>query len=124
MGDKISFLEDFAATFRRDMPDIIRQNFRIYQQVKQLFDPPNSIPRRDRYIEDLTSAFQRQSYTRFRKAFKLAASDMDAQYLEIRQARQELFKYDREGTDRDCDIDIQELGLDERINWEDFVTSA
>jgi hypothetical protein len=124
MGDKISFLEDFAATFRRDMPDVIRQNFRIYQQVKQLFDPPNSILRRDRYMEDLNSAFQRQSYPGFRKAFKLAASDMDAQYLEIRQARQELFKYDREGTDRGCDIDIEELGLDERINWEEFVTGA
>jgi hypothetical protein len=124
MGDKISLLESFAITFRRDMPDVVSRNFRIYQQVKQFFSPQNAILLRDRYMEDLKSAFRRQSYTQFRKAFKLAASDMDAQYLEIRQARQELFKYDREGTDRGCDIDIQELGLDERINWEEFVTGA
>jgi hypothetical protein len=47
----------------------------------------------------------------------LAADVMDKQYMEIREARKNLFELDKSEADCGCEIDIERWRFDERIVW-------
>lgn len=88
---------------------ILRQQTHFYSYYKHL---PREI-----LLSQLQSAVEQQQYWLFAKWFKEAVDDMDAQYLEIREARRTLARWDP--FDRGCDIDPVDDNVlcDERVDW-------
>ncbi|KAH6680864.1 hypothetical protein B0J14DRAFT_274594 [Halenospora varia] len=66
-----------------------------------------------RQLKDIT---EHQCYNEFVDLFIEAFEDMDTQWLEIREARKDLFKLDILNQP-ECSIDLGLWRCDERVNW-------
>jgi hypothetical protein len=109
----VEILEDLAIAFKRhDTPSVrteTRQNQCKLDQLHQILE-------RETILRNLSSALEQDDFQHFAKWFKIVASDMDAQYLKIRELRKELFKWDVLNQ-RDSDIDLELTRCDEPIDW-------
>ncbi|KAF7879483.1 hypothetical protein EAF04_000679 [Stromatinia cepivora] len=70
-------------------------------------------------LRKCTNAYKDHNEEGFTKYFKSAVDDMDAQYIEIRNARKQLFKWDLKRPGDVAEIDVQPLKCDERIVWDE-----
>ncbi|KAJ8065314.1 hypothetical protein OCU04_006005 [Sclerotinia nivalis] len=108
-------LHNYAESFCRELTtvtkiEICRLNG-SYQKRFQLL--PREIA-----LEKCTNAYKAHDEEGFIKYFKSAVDDMDAQYIEIRNARKQLFKWDLKRPGDVAEIDVQPLKYDERIVWD------
>ncbi|KAH8767733.1 hypothetical protein F5882DRAFT_302853, partial [Hyaloscypha sp. PMI_1271] len=113
----IMYLEDYAATFVRDVPSYTKFYIR---KEKEEFDFAYSTLEREMTMAMLYNiqALRSMVYAtrEWRKWFKDVVDDMDKQYLEIRKARKALLDFDADD-DCGCDIDLELWRCDEMINW-------
>jgi hypothetical protein len=113
----IMYLEDYAATFVRDVPSYTKFHIR---KEKEEFDFAYSTLEREMTMAMLYNiqALRSMVYAtrEWRKWFKGAVDDMDKQYLAIRKARKALLDFDADD-DYGCDIDLELWRCDEMINW-------
>lgn len=111
------FLEDYAATFVRDVPSHTKFHIR---KEKDEFDFAYSILEREITMKMLRNVHGLQNMVyatrEWRKWFKSAVDDMDRQYLAIRKARKALLDFDGDD-DFGCDIDLELWRCDEMIDW-------
>lgn len=71
---------------------------------------------REQGLKKLHKMFESQDFTSFVEVFNFVCDDLDAQYLEIRRARKELFAWDIE-IDKGCEIDLGLNRCDEMVDW-------
>jgi hypothetical protein len=113
----IMYLEDYAATFVRDVPSYTKFHIR---KEKEEFDFAYSTLEREMTMAMLYNiqALRSMVYAtrEWRKWFKSAVDDMDKQYLAIRKARKALLDFDADDN-YGCDIDLELWRCDEMINW-------
>ncbi|KAI9646035.1 hypothetical protein NHQ30_005473 [Ciborinia camelliae] len=101
----IVLLEEYAASFKRDLP---YENRLAIRPQKRAFDQRYEQLPREQFLREIDRAYEELNYVNFVTAFKNAVADMDKQYGEIQQARRELFKWDVMGeTGSDIVVDTE-----------------
>jgi hypothetical protein len=106
---------EYAETFRRDIPLEIKANIRLYQQVYESFYTELGVRS---LLQKVETAFEARSWGKFTEYFKSAVDYLDDEYLEIRKARKDLFKWDiLELNQVGCDIDLELSRSDEKVKW-------
>jgi len=107
-------LEEFSKTFTRELTFEVACRIRGRQRV---FDETyNSMPR-EIALKKVELALELDDFIGWRRWFRIAAEDMDGQFLEIRAARRRFFDCDPDG-DHGCDIDLEKARTDEPIDWD------
>jgi hypothetical protein len=111
--EALELLQNYANSFTRDAPPDIKALF--VSQKSRLDSYYDRMPR-ELILTRLSSLQQSGDYREFIPLFKAAVNDMDTQWLQIREARKALFRFDVLNQ-RGCDIDPELHRCDERINW-------
>lgn len=108
-------LHDYAEPFSRELTMASKIKIcRLNGSYQKRFDMlPIEIA-----LRKCTDAYKAHDGEGFIKYFKIAVDDMDAQYIEIRNARKQLFKWDLKRPGDVAEIDVQPLRCDERIVWD------
>jgi hypothetical protein len=107
-------LKEYIESFKRDMPLEIKANIRLHQHIYNKFYSSLAI---NSFLQNLESAFETQDYDRFAEHYISAVDHLDAEYLEIRQARKELFEGGHpELNFRGCDVDLELSCFDTKVN--------
>ncbi|KAJ8065311.1 hypothetical protein OCU04_006002 [Sclerotinia nivalis] len=89
-------LEDYASSFSRDTSNM---NSKL-RAGRRLHDPTHlyqALPR-EQLMRRIQDAYVSWDYSAFLQYFKEAVRDMDAQYIEILEAKKNLFRWDTEST--------------------------
>ncbi|PMD18626.1 hypothetical protein NA56DRAFT_726726, partial [Hyaloscypha hepaticicola] len=107
------FLDEYAKSFQRHSPPAFRAN--LLRQSRYWEKLRKEMPREQGWRK-LHEMFESQDATSFVEVFKFVCDDLDAQYLEIRKARRELFAWDIED-DKGCEIDLKLNRCDEMVDW-------
>jgi hypothetical protein len=108
-------LKEYIESFKRDMPLEIKTKIRLHQHIYNKFYSSLAI---NSFLQNLESAFETQDYDRFAEHYISAVDHLDAEYLEIRQARKELFEGGLpELNFRGCDVDLELSCFDTKVNW-------
>ncbi|ESZ93172.1 hypothetical protein SBOR_6451 [Sclerotinia borealis F-4128] len=92
----------------------------LERQLKESYQKEFENLQREVALRKCTEAYTNGNHESFLKYFKLAVDDMDAQYLEIRQARKGLFQWDLQRPGETTEIDVMPYRCDERIEWDKF----
>lgn len=114
------FLEEYAASFVRDIPMstrlTIRQNQRHFNFLYESMEREVLVKKLSEVVLDMEQHMVNE--LPWKTWFMTAVDDMDKQYLEIRKARKELFDFDRADDEAyGCDIDLELWKCDEMIDW-------
>jgi hypothetical protein len=107
------FLDEYAKSFQRHSPPEFRA--KIIRQSQVWAKDREELPR-EQGLTRLHQMFESQDFTSFVEVFRFVCDDLDAQYLEIRKARRELFAWDIED-DKGCEIDLELNRCDEMVDW-------
>jgi hypothetical protein len=108
-------LKEYIESFKRDMLLEIKTNIRLHQHIYNKFYSSLAI---NSFLQNLESAFETQDYDRFAGHYISAVDRLDAEYLEIRQARRELFEGGPpELNFRGCDVDLELSCFDKKVDW-------
>jgi len=110
-------LKRYARAFQREMPFSTELMIAKHNQYNNCFDMLYMTMPREKLMAELELSVKTEDFERFAANFKLTTDDMDAQFLEIRQARRNLFKADTTGIQ--CKIDPMSCvyQADEMVNW-------
>ncbi|APA10284.1 predicted protein [Sclerotinia sclerotiorum 1980 UF-70] len=95
-------LEDYASSFFRDTSN---KNFKLHAG-RRLYDPIHlyhALPR-ERLMRRIQDAYSSWNYSSFLQYYKEAVHDMDTQYMEILEAKKNLFRWDTGRTLRGIEI--------------------
>jgi hypothetical protein len=108
-------LKEYIESFKRDMPLEIKSNIRLHQNIYNSFYSSLAI---NSFWQNAESAPETQDYDRFAEHYTSAVDHLDAEYLEIRQARRELFEGGLpELNFRGCDVDLELSCFDKKVDW-------
>lgn len=108
----LTYLEDYAAAFNRDLTRTIRAQI---NKGRRLFENHYSSLPRDSLINQISKEVEVGKNRHFLRMFSSAVDMCDMQYLEILRARKKLFEYD--GLDPECVIDLKSNRSEEMIDW-------
>lgn len=107
-------LQQYAKTFKREFPFALELDI-LTNKIR--FERGYLDTKRNWLMDQLPFAIDDKDWFKFTKVFQEAVDDMDSQYLEIRAARRNLFKFDYSG-ETGCNFIVPELwGCDEMVNW-------
>ncbi|ESZ94286.1 hypothetical protein SBOR_5354 [Sclerotinia borealis F-4128] len=121
-AEALVVLEEYAESFVRDIPHETRKQIaRIrfeYQGHYDIMEREVAIRKLQKMVVDISGDLD-YAILRFKEIYKIAANDMQKQYLEIRKARNGLFRDDVMGEVWECPIDLRmETGMeDQEIDW-------
>jgi hypothetical protein len=107
-------LEEFADSFKRDMPFLIKWR---YRKLQRGIEERYSITLTGQALSRLRTAFELDEFGKFEEMFRTAFEYLDGQYLEIVRVRKELFKWDA-FNERGCDIEVDLSTCEERVDWD------
>jgi hypothetical protein len=113
-AEAVVHLEDYAKAFARDVPPSIRYAIRLVQSRFDVLSPCGDLVKPVSKLLgqlQISSDGQREFFRRYRKA----VDALDKRFLQIRQARKDLFDYDIDNPE--CDIDLELGRCDEMIDW-------
>jgi len=114
-ADAYVVLEDYANSFRRDMPRHTRVRIRGMQRKFDL--KYDNLPR-EILLKQLTAILEHHNNwrgrTEFLRVFRAAHDDMDSQYQSISHARSTLFENDLQST---SDIDLKQWEQSGKLVW-------
>ena len=97
------------------MPLEIKSNIHLHQNIYNNFYSSLAI---NSFWQNAESAFETQNYDGFAEHFISAVDHSDAECLEIRQARKELFEGGLpELNFRGCDVDLELSCFDKKVDW-------
>jgi len=113
MAEASVLLDQYAKSFRRDMP--LRIQIEIRKQKKQI-DGLYFQRDREGALIDLNRDIELCSCDEFVSLFKCAFEHMEKQRQEIREARKGLFTFDC-ANDRQTDIDLESLRCDDFVDF-------
>ncbi|KAF4625445.1 hypothetical protein G7Y89_g12725 [Cudoniella acicularis] len=141
LGSAMLLLEEYAASFKRDMPagsrDAIRASQRLFDLAYSTLPRESLMKRLIKLLDEISTyktsrVVKKKHRTRMRisetgiygekviefiQNFKVAVDDMDRQYLAIRAARKALFMNDMYEDDIHGKIDLELSRCDEKIDW-------
>lgn len=112
-------LEDYVKSFERDAPLSIRAQILVQRRENPGHWAVRFAPLdRQAYIDKLTRNVSANDSSDFLSDFRLLTDLCDDQYLEIRAARKELFKFDLSDEEKQrCGIFKESLRCAEKIDW-------
>jgi hypothetical protein len=114
VAEAVVVLQDYATTFSRDLDKTTRVLINLNRQD---FEDQYVDLARERASRKLKSAMDRKDYCSVLEYFRVAAADMDQQYINIRNTGERLFDLHSDREDVGCDIDPEEGRYDETIDW-------
>ncbi len=106
----------YAKSFKRDVAEELKP---LVELDEDFFDSFYKDLPREECLSLVTKAARARDWDAWKTHFRNVVKNMDRQYLEIRAARKELFKYDPVGTDRGRHVDFP--GWDAEINWSELI---
>ncbi|KAE8450109.1 hypothetical protein EG329_006890 [Mollisiaceae sp. DMI_Dod_QoI] len=109
-------LNKYADSFKRDG---ISEIDKPLKPNKSIFDSLYRDTQRGIDLLLVADAARARDWDAWKTHFRNVIKDTDRQYLQIRAARKELFKYDTAGTDPECHVDFP--GWDADINWSELI---
>jgi hypothetical protein len=108
-------LQEYAESFKRDIPLEIKTEIRLHQSLYDSFYADLWI---NTLLQQVNTAFETRDHGKFAEYFIYAVDELDEEYLEIREARKQLFKGDILALNQlGCDIDVDFSRCDEKVVW-------
>ncbi|KAI9640197.1 hypothetical protein NHQ30_011434 [Ciborinia camelliae] len=119
-AEALVVLEEYAEAFEQDIPHETRKQLaRIrfeYQGDYEMMEREVAIRKLQEMVVNIPESMN-DAAVKFKELYMIAANDMQKQYLEIREARKQLFEDDVIGDVWECPIDLQMEMEDKEINW-------
>ncbi|KAI9646037.1 hypothetical protein NHQ30_005475 [Ciborinia camelliae] len=113
--ESLMFLEEYAASFAKDTTKLSRA-LRVEHRVHDPTHLYQALPR-EQLMRRIQEAYVAWDYSTFLQCFKDAVDDMDAQYIEIREAKKKVFQWDTGRPVRGLKVDVSDF---EAIIWHEL----
>jgi hypothetical protein len=115
IGEAMTLVEEYAETFKRDMPMQMKKDIRRHQRIFDSFYAGSTC---ETLMGQLREAFDIGDWRRFVNLFRSTTSNLDTKYLSILRARKNLFEEDDLSLNSvGCNINFELSLTDEEINW-------